>query len=87
MHNPDLRARLLTHRNTIGSVLSPDDAGRLKPQLETFPLRLAEQNTSALKIAEYLDDQGVAKVRYPGLSSDTDHDLAGRLFDERGTAH
>lgn len=85
VNNPDLHARLLTHRNTIGSVLSPDDAGRLKSQLETFPLRLTQQNTSALKIAEYLDDhQGVATVRYPGLSSHADHDLAGRIFDERG---
>jgi len=85
VNDPELRARLLTHRNMIGSVLSPDDAGRLKSQLETFPLRLTQQNASALKIAEYLDNHKcVAKVRYPGLSSHADHDLAGCMFDERG---
>ena len=85
VHDPDLHARLLTHRNTIGSVLSPDDAGRLKSQLQTFSLRLAQQNASAMKIAEFLDNhRGVAEVRYPGLSSHPDHDLAKRMFDERG---
>ena len=39
INDSDLRARLLTHRNTIGSVLSPDDAARLKTQLSTFSLR------------------------------------------------
>jgi cystathionine beta-lyase/cystathionine gamma-synthase len=85
VNDRDLRARLLTHRNTIGSVLSPDDAGRLKTQLATFSLRLARQNAAAMKIAEYLDQhRGIAKVRYPGLSSHVDHDLAKRMFDERG---
>jgi cystathionine beta-lyase/cystathionine gamma-synthase len=85
VNDADLRARLLTHRNTIGSVLSPDDAGRLQSQLETFPLRLAQQNASAMKIAEFLDNhEGVKKVRYPGLSSHADHHLAKRMFDNRG---
>ena len=85
VNDPELRAHLLTQRNYIGSVLSPDDAGRLKSQLETFPLRLAQQNASAMKIAEFLDNhQGVAKVRYPGLSTHADRDLAKRLFDGRG---
>ncbi len=85
MNDPDLRARLLTHRNTIGSVLSPDDAGRLKSQLATFTLRLARQNASAIQIAEFLDSHpAVAKVRYAGLPSHADHDLAIRIFGSRG---
>jgi cystathionine beta-lyase/cystathionine gamma-synthase len=85
VNDPDLRARLLTHRNTIGSVLSPDDAGRLKTQLLTFSLRLARQNATAMKIAEYLDNHpAIAKVRYPGLSSHADYDLAQKMFDRRG---
>jgi cystathionine beta-lyase/cystathionine gamma-synthase len=85
VNDTGLRARLLTHRNTIGSVLSPDDAGRLRSQLETFPLRLAQQNTSALTIAEFLaNHQGVVSVRYPGLPSHPDHLLAKRLFGGHG---
>jgi len=85
VQDADLRARLLMQRNTIGSVSSPDDAGRLKSQLETFPLRLAQQNASAMVVAEYLDDHsGVTRVRYPGLASHADHVLAGRLFGGRG---
>jgi cystathionine beta-lyase/cystathionine gamma-synthase len=84
-NDPDLRARLLSHRNSIGSILSPDDAGRLKTQLATFAVRLARQNATALKLAEYLDDHpGIAKVRYAGLSSHADHELAKELFNQRG---
>jgi cystathionine beta-lyase/cystathionine gamma-synthase len=84
-NDPDLRARLLVHRNTIGSVLSPDDAGRLKTQLLTFSLRLARQNETAMKIAEYLQNHpAITKVRYPGLTSHPDHDLAQKMFDQRG---
>jgi cystathionine beta-lyase/cystathionine gamma-synthase len=85
INDPDLRARLLTHRNTIGSVLSPDDAGRLKSQLSTFSLRLARQNATAMKIAEFLENHpAIAKVRYPGLSSHADYNLAQKMFDQRG---
>jgi cystathionine beta-lyase/cystathionine gamma-synthase len=85
VNDPDLRALLLTHRNTIGSVLSPDDAGRLKAQLLTFSLRLARQNATAMKIAEYLENHpAIAKVRYPGLSSHSDYKLAQEMFDQRG---
>ena len=85
VNDPDLRARLLMHRNTIGTVISPDDAGRLKSELATFSLRVARQNASAAELAGYLEDHpGVARVRYAGLSSHADHAVARSLFDERG---
>ena len=85
VNDSQLRARLLTHRNTIGCVLSPDDAGRLKSQLATFPLRLVRQNATAAKLAEFLENHpAVARVRYAGLPSHADHDLAKRLFGKRG---
>lgn len=85
VNDPDLHARLLAHRNIIGSVLSPDDAGRLKTQLATFSVRLARQNATALKIAEFLESHPeVEKVRYPGLASHGDHELAQTMFGERG---
>ena len=81
----ELRSRIITHRNTIGSVMCPDDAGRLKTQLQTFHLRVAQQNENAMKIAEFLDKHpGVSKVRFPGLAAHADHDLAQEMFDHRG---
>lgn len=86
VNDPDLRARLLMHRNTIGSVISPDDAGRLKSELATFSLRVARQNATAAELAGFLEDHpGVAKVRYAGLPSHADHALARSLFEERGS--
>ena len=85
INDSDLRARLLTHRNTIGSVLSPDDAARLKTQLSTFSLRVARQNATAMEIAEYLENHpSIAKVRYPGLSSHADYKLAQTMFGQKG---
>ena len=87
VNDPDIRSLLLTHRNTIGSVPSPDDAGRLKTQLSTFSLRLARQNATAMEIAEYLENHpAIAKVRYPGLSAHSDYKLAQEMFDQRGFA-
>ncbi len=84
-NDPDSHARLLMHRNTIGSVLSPDDAGRLKTQLQTFSLRLAQQNATAMKIAEYLENHpAIKKVRFPGLPSHPDYALAQEMFGQRG---
>ncbi len=85
VNDPDLRVRLMANRNMIGSVMSPDDAARLKTQLLTFPLRLARQNATAVTIAEYLEGHpSVAKVRYPGLNSHGDHNLAQQMFGQRG---
>lgn len=85
VNDPDLRQRLHIHRNTIGSVMSPDDAGRLTTQLLTFPIRLERQNETAMKIATFLEDHpGVGKVRYPGLASHTGRELAGKMFGNRG---
>ena len=85
VNDADLHARLMTHRNIIGAVLSPDDAGRLKSQLLTFPLRLARQNATAMEIARYLENHpAIARVRYPGLPSHSDHSLAQTMFEQRG---
>jgi cystathionine beta-lyase/cystathionine gamma-synthase len=38
-----------------------------------------------MKIAEYLENHpAIAKVRYPGLSSHADYNLAQKMFDQRG---
>jgi cystathionine beta-lyase/cystathionine gamma-synthase len=85
VNDNSLRARLHLHRNAIGSVISPDDAGRLKTQLLTFPLRLERQNENAMRLAAFLNGHpAVAHVRYPGLPAHGSHDLARHLFGEKG---
>lgn len=85
VNDSDLHAQLILHRNTIGAVLSPDDAGRLKTQQLTFSLRLARQNATAMKVAEFLDGHpSIEKVRYPGLPSHPDYGLAQTMFKHRG---
>jgi len=85
VNDADLRAQLLLQRSLIGSVLSPDDAGRLKSQLATFALRLARQNATAMQLAQYLESHpAVAQVRYSGLTTHADHAVAKRLFGGRG---
>ena len=84
-NDPELRQRIISQRNTIGAIISPDDAGRLKTQLQTFHLRVAQQNDNAMKIADFLDKHaGVAKVRYPGLPAHAEHEMAKEMFEGRG---
>ena len=46
---------------------------------------LARQNATAVELAYYLEDHpAVARVRYAGLSSHADRNLAKSMFAERG---
>src|SRR5690625_3718124 len=54
--------------------------------LETLPVRIQAQNTTALEIAAWLDDHpAIAQVRYPFLPSHPQHDLARRLMSGGGS--
>jgi O-succinylhomoserine sulfhydrylase len=69
-----------------GPALSPFNAWLLLKGLETLSLRVERQCASAGRIARYLE--GVAKVervRYPGLASHPQHNLAGRQMRDGGT--
>lgn len=84
-NDDDLRARMHWQRNAIGSVIGPDGAGRLKAHLQSFRLRLRQQNETAARVADFLNGhEGVGKLRYPGLSGHPGRDLARRMFADRG---
>jgi len=69
-------------RTELGGSLSPDDAFLLHRGLATLPLRMARHSASALVLARALAEHpGVERVRYPGLPSHPQHELAGALFD------
>jgi len=64
-------------QSMLGGVLDPHAAYLLIRGLKTLPLRVAHQNASAQKIAEWLEKQPrVHRVHYPGLASHPHHSVA-----------
>ena len=60
----------------LGLHPSPFDCFLLNRSIKTFPLRIREQSTSALKIANFLETHpAVSYVVYPGTSSFMQTDL------------
>jgi len=52
--------------------------------VRTLPLRSAKGSENALALARFLEaDERVDWVRYPGLPSHPDHDIATRLLGDR----
>lgn len=65
------------YRGILGGVLDPHCAYLLIRGLKTFPLRMARQNQTALRMAQYLEQHArVRTVYYPGLTSHPHHEIA-----------
>ncbi len=68
-------------RGIFGGVASPLDAYLVLRGAKTLPLRVRQQNESALRLAEFLERHpAISCVHYPGLPSHPDHDIASRLM-------
>ena len=66
-------------RRLLGTVMDPYPAYALGRGLKTLPLRIAQHNTNALAVAQFLAaDKRVSCVYYPGLASHPDHEIARR---------
>jgi O-succinylhomoserine sulfhydrylase len=75
--------KLMRH---TGPALSPFNAWTLLKGLETLELRVQYQNSSAHRIAEYLESSPAVRwVRYPFLESHPQYDLAKRQMTGGGT--
>lgn len=69
--------RIFRFREITGATLHPEAAYLLLRGLKTLELRVRRQNTSALRIARWLESaEGVEAVHYPGLDSHAAHDVA-----------
>ena len=69
----------------VGGVISPFNAWLIARGAITLPLRFAQHQRNAERVAAFLDDDPrIAYVRYPGLASHPEHDLAARQFGGRG---
>lgn len=72
-----LAERMAFLSNSMGGVQSSFDSFLALRSLKTLPLRMKAHETSAQKIAEYLEKHPkVEKVIYPGLKSHPQHQLA-----------
>jgi O-succinylhomoserine sulfhydrylase len=75
--------KLMRH---TGPALSPFNAWVLLKGLETMAVRVEHSNSSAYRIAEFLETHpAVSWVRYPYLASHPQHDLAKRQMSGGGT--
>ena len=71
--------RLKYLQNAIGAVPGPMDCFLVLRGIKTLGVRMRAHESNALKIARFLEQHAaVERVRYPGLASHPQHDLAGR---------
>jgi len=69
----------------LGPTIGPFEAFLVRRGVKTLPLRVRQQNRSAMVLAEHLEDRrAVSKVHYPGLRSFGQHRLARRQMDGFG---
>ena len=73
--------------DTLGQAASPFASWLVLRGVRSLPLRSRAASANALGLAEFLEGQEVVEwVRYPGLPSHPDHDVAKRLIDGPGGA-
>ena len=79
---PELISRIREVRIDTGGSLAPDEAFLLRRGLETLPVRVGRQCSTAMAFAAALAGHpAVARVDYPGLDGHPGHKVASRLFD------
>jgi len=73
----DRIAALRDARGVLGGIVDPQSAYLLERGLKTLGLRVAQQNATAMRVAEYLAAHPkIERVWYPGLPSHPDHEIA-----------
>ena len=79
------RKKLYELNKLVGGVLGPFEAWLAMRGCKTLSLRVRAQCANAARLAEWLTTHPrIARVNYPGLPTHPQHDLACRLFGERG---
>ncbi len=79
--NEELTAEVKRRLGHLGGTLDPHACFLLHRGLKTLVLRLNHQNSSALKVARFVEaHEAVAWVNYPGLESHPQHERAMSLF-------
>jgi cystathionine gamma-lyase len=74
-----LREQLAFLQNSVGAIAGPFDSFLALRGIKTLALRMERHCANALALAQWLEAQPkVARVRYPGLPSHPQHELARR---------
>jgi cystathionine beta-lyase/cystathionine gamma-synthase len=80
-----LADRLAFLQNALGAVPGPFDSWLVLRGIKTLALRMRQHCVNATAIAAWLEQHpAVERVRYPGLPSHPQHELAGRQMDDFG---
>jgi cystathionine beta-lyase/cystathionine gamma-synthase len=83
--DPLLAERLAFLQNSLGAVPGPFDSWLVLRGLKTLALRMRQHCANAARVAGWLGGHpGVERVRYPGLLSHPQHELARRQMDDFG---
>src|SRR6266571_3346196 len=73
----ELADEIALRQNSVGAIAGAFDSFLVLRSLKTLALRMERHCANALEIARWLEDQPrVKSVRYPGLKSHSQHDLA-----------
>jgi cystathionine beta-lyase/cystathionine gamma-synthase len=81
----ELLARIRFVQNAVGFAQAPFDAWLTLRGIKTLPLRMAQHSRNALEVARFLEsDPRVVNVRYPGLESFPQIELARRQHIDHG---
>ena len=76
---PELHAQIKHFQNVHGNIMSPQNAFYTLQTAKTLAIRIKRQSASAQKVAEFLESHSaVETVRYPGLASHPQKELADR---------
>ncbi|MEI7432192.1 MAG: PLP-dependent aspartate aminotransferase family protein [Betaproteobacteria bacterium] len=77
--NAELRERLAFLQNAVGAIAGPFDSFLALRGVKTLNVRMQRHCENALALAQWLEGQEkISRVRYPGLPSHPQHELAKR---------
>jgi cystathionine gamma-lyase len=77
-----LRDKLYFFQNATGGVMGPFECFLASRGLKTLELRVREQSKTALRLAQWLDeDTRIGRVLYPGLTDHPGHAIAAQQMD------
>ena len=81
----ELHETLMLYQRQGGAIMSPFDAYLVQRGLYTLGPRIKLHSENAHKLAEYLDNsEHIKEIRYPGLSSFENHEIALKQMDYFG---
>jgi len=76
---PELHERIKHMQNVHGNIMSPQNAFYTLQTCKTLGLRIERQSATAMKVAQFLEKHPMVDiVRYPGLDSHPQKELADR---------